>query len=327
MWSHRRRATRGFTGVALAAGFVGSVLVFAAVPRAVDSVQEPVAEHSATRLVNDTLAPLRPDYTAAIAAAIPDPTPTTFRPARTVPRRDPVPVVMPIRGASPRGGFGTRGPMWAVAHSGLDFSVGIGTEAVAVVSATVRAVFMHPSYGWVVELRRSDGVEFWYCHLSRTVVEPGQAVVQGQVVGLTGDTGNTSGPHLHFEVRVDAVPTDPGDFLFNHPGTPGDAPGWAYAYRQEPPAGRSILGWPPSKEEKEKAAREKAAKEKAAREKAARDKAARDNPPASAKPSTGPSPTTDSDHEDEPAPTSSPMHSAAPTPAAPTSAPSAPPAP
>lgn len=329
MWSHRVRAARGFAGAALATGFVGSVLAFAALPRAVDTAQQPVAEHSATQLVSDTLAPLRPNYAAAVAAAIPDSATAVFRAARTLPRRDPVPVVMPIRGASPRGGFGTRGPMWAVAHSGLDFSTGIGTEALAVVSGTVRAVFMHPAYGWVVELQRSDGVEFWYCHLSRTIAEPGQAVAQGQVIGLTGDTGNTSGPHLHFEVRVDAVPTDPADFLFNHPGRPGDAPGWAYAYRQEPPPGHSILGWPPSKEEKEKAAKEKAAKEKAAKEKAAREKAARekaaleesgrDSPPASEKPTPGPSQTAGSSDDDEPAPTSGPTHSPAPTPPAPTS--------
>lgn len=308
MWSSRGRALRGIGGVSLAVAFVGSVCGFASLPRAGATPQQPTApERSAVRFA-DSLALIPPNFGSVVGAAAVSP-PSAFRQiARIGPRRDPVPVVMPITGVTPRGGFGTRGPMWAVAHSGLDFSTGIGTPAVAVVSGTIRAVFMHPSFGWVEELQRSDGVEFWYCHLSQPMAEPGQVVAQGQVVGLTGDTGNTSGPHLHFEVRVDAVPTDPADFLFNHPGTPGGSPSWAYSYRQEPPPGRTIVGWPPTKAEKEKAAREKAAKEKAAREKVARDKEH-----ASGKPTARPTPTSSSTGGTDPEHTPSPTPSQAPT--------------
>lgn len=327
MWSPRGRALRGIGGVSLAVAFVGSVFGFAMLPRAGATPQQPPPTGPSATWFADSLALLPPSFGTAVGAASVAP-PSSFRQiAHTVPRRDPAPVVMPITGAAPRGGFGTRGPMWAVAHSGLDFSTGIGTPAVAVVSGTIRAVFMHPSFGWVEELQRSDGVEFWYCHLSQPIAEPGQTVKQGQVVGLTGDTGNTSGPHLHFEVRVDGVPTDPADFLFNHPGTPGPSPSWAQAYRQEPPPGRTIIGWPPTKEEKEKAAREKAAREKAVREKAARkqaarDKAARDKGHVTSSPTARPTPTpTPSFSADtDPEPTPSPTRSQEPTsePTAPT---------
>lgn len=314
MWSSRGRALRGIGGVGLAAAFVGSVFGFAMLPRASATPhQAPPADAPAMARFADSLALLPPNFGTAVGAASLG-TPSPFRQiARARPSRDPVAVVMPIAGVTPRGGFGARGPMWAVAHSGLDFSTGIGTPAVAVVSGTIRAVFMHPSFGWVEELQRSDGVEFWYCHLSQPVAEPGQTVAQGQVVGLTGDTGNTSGPHLHFEVRVDAVPTDPADFLFNHPGTPGEAPSWAYSYRQEPPPGHTIVGWPPTKAEKEKAAREKAAAEKAAREKAAREKEARDKGHESASPTARPTPASSPTSGPDTDPTPSPTHSQTPT--------------
>ncbi len=154
---------------------------------------------------------------------------------------DPFPVIAPIDGAPVTGSFGTTGPYWAVAHSGADISATTGTPVKAVVGGNIKSIFVHPSYGTVVRLVRKDGVEIWYCHLSKPLVLPGQHVDQGAVVGLVGATGNTTGPHLHLEVRVDHTPTDPLQFFLTTPGKPAAPPAWAYAYRQDPPAGSSIL--------------------------------------------------------------------------------------
>jgi murein DD-endopeptidase MepM/ murein hydrolase activator NlpD len=156
-------------------------------------------------------------------------------------KSDPFPVIAPIDGAPVTGSFGTTGPYWAVAHSGSDISATTGTPVKAVVSGVIKSIFVHPSYGTVVRLVRKDDVEIWYCHLSKPLVLPGQHVDQGAIVGEVGATGNTTGPHLHLEVRVDHTPTDPLQFFLTTPGKPADPPAWAYAYRQDPPAGSSIL--------------------------------------------------------------------------------------
>jgi murein DD-endopeptidase MepM/ murein hydrolase activator NlpD len=156
-------------------------------------------------------------------------------------KKDPFPVIAPIDGAPATGSFGTTGPHWAVAHSGADFSAATGTPVKAVVSGEIRSIFAHPSYGTVVRLVRKDDVEIWYCHLSKPLVLPGQHVDQGAIVGEVGATGNTTGPHLHLEVRVNHTPTDPLQFFLTTPGTPADPPAWAAPYRQDPPAGSSIL--------------------------------------------------------------------------------------
>lgn len=223
-------------------------------------------------------------------------------------RPDPVPVVTPIRGAGYTTGFGARSKLWAVAHSGLDFSASNGTEAVAVVSGTIRSVFIHPSFGNALQLVRDDGVEMWYCHLSEVLVDAGTRVRQGQVVALTGDTGNTVGPHLHFEVRVGGVPTDPADFLFHTPGIASDPPSWAYAYSQEPAAGFTVIGYPPPKKP-EKPADDEQGTRKPSRPGSSAD-TARPSPSPSASPSATPKPT--SSPEPSASPTATPRPSASP---------------
>lgn len=231
--------------------------------------------------------------------------------ARRTAMKDPYPTVMPIRGAGYESGFGARSKLWAVAHSGLDFSASTGTEAIAVVSGTIRAIFLHPAYGNVVQLVRDDGVEFWYCHLSQSLVEPGDRVRQGQAIALTGATGNVTGPHLHFEVRVAGVPTDPGDFLYHTPGTAGSPPAWAYAYSDTPPPGKTIIGYPPSKKDK-KDERDKAEQDKDAQD----EKGRRPRPSPSATSPAHPTASPDPEPSGSPSPTASPSPSAHPSPSA-----------
>jgi len=155
--------------------------------------------------------------------------------------KDPFPAITPLANAAVVTSYGQLGPHWKVAHGGTDFQASMGTPARAVVSGNVRAVFIHPAYGLVVELIRKDGVEIWYCHLSKVLVWAGQHVSQGAEIALTGASGNTTGPHLHFEVRVNHTPTDPMTFLAVTPGQPGDPAAWAGAYTEEPPEGTHVL--------------------------------------------------------------------------------------
>jgi hypothetical protein len=106
-------------------------------------------------------------------------------------------------------GFGTAGGLWSSgAHTGQDFAAPIGTPVYAAGSGVV--TIEHPSWaGNLVRIDHGGGVETLYAHLSRVDVTDGQTVSAGDPVGLVGDLGNTTGPHLHFEVRLDDVPVDP----------------------------------------------------------------------------------------------------------------------
>jgi murein DD-endopeptidase MepM/ murein hydrolase activator NlpD len=110
-------------------------------------------------------------------------------------------------------GFGVEGERWSTGeHTGQDFAAPTGTPVVASGSGTVTVE--HPDWaGNLVRIDHGGGVETWYAHLSRVDVVPGQQVAAGDPVGLVGSLGNTSGPHLHLEVRLDGEPYDPGQVL------------------------------------------------------------------------------------------------------------------
>ncbi len=123
--------------------------------------------------------------------------------------------------------FGESGSSWQFRHTGLDFQAPTGTPVRAVADAQVVAVAYHPLYGRMMVLETRSGATLWYCHLSRVSVAEGDRVVAGQRVGRIGTTGNSSGSHLHFEVRVADRPTDPEYYLFGkHRGHTKQPPGW-----------------------------------------------------------------------------------------------------
>lgn len=97
-------------------------------------------------------------------------------------------------------------------HSGTDFAVGDG-NAYTAADGTVAAGFWDGAYGNKLVIDHGGGVETWYAHLASFSVSAGDQVRAGQKIGNIGDTGNTSGPHLHFEVRIDGEMTDPIDWL------------------------------------------------------------------------------------------------------------------
>jgi len=107
-------------------------------------------------------------------------------------------------GDAPLGtGYKASGSLWASgSHTGVDFLVGSGTSVHAVAAGTVVSAGWDGSYGNDVIIRHADGKYTLYGHLSRPVVSAGQTVTEGQQIGVSGATGNVTGPHLHFEVRT-----------------------------------------------------------------------------------------------------------------------------
>jgi murein DD-endopeptidase MepM/ murein hydrolase activator NlpD len=128
---------------------------------------------------------------------------------------------LPVSGYRLTARFGYSSSLWSSTHTGLDFAAPSGTPVVAVANATVRSTEYAGAYGNRVILALEDGTEIWYCHLTSFSVSPGETVTGGQQVGTVGSTGNSTGPHLHLEVRPgagDAV--DPYAALVAHGLTP-----------------------------------------------------------------------------------------------------------
>ncbi|MFE7808870.1 M23 family metallopeptidase [Streptomyces sp. NPDC057430] len=110
--------------------------------------------------------------------------------------------VAPVRGYHLGASYGLGGGLWAHRHSGQDFVVPSGTAVLAVHDGTVVEAGWGGAYGWNIVIRHSSGVYTQYAHLSRLGVRTGQRVGTGQVIGRSGSTGNSTGPHLHFEART-----------------------------------------------------------------------------------------------------------------------------
>jgi hypothetical protein len=105
-------------------------------------------------------------------------------------------------------------------HQGMDFGVPVGSPIVSSQSGTVIEVRASPSYGNMVRVRGNDGTETLYAHLSSIGVQQGQQVERGQQIALSGNTGRSTGPHLHFETIRDGQRVDPAPLI----GAGGEAP-------------------------------------------------------------------------------------------------------
>ncbi|NLR69607.1 M23 family metallopeptidase [Novosphingobium sp. ERN07] len=113
-------------------------------------------------------------------------------------------------------GFGYRSDPFtggAAFHAGLDFRGPIGAPIYAAAAGTVSFVGVKQGYGNVVEVSHGNGLMTRYAHMSRTGAQVGQKVDAGAVIGQIGNTGRSTGPHLHFEVRINDRPVNPRPFL------------------------------------------------------------------------------------------------------------------
>ena len=99
-------------------------------------------------------------------------------------------------------------------HNGIDISASYGTDINASADGVVTLVLYDDvGYGWYIIVYHGDGISTLYAHCSKVLVKEGQAVKQGQVIGLVGSTGASSGPHIHFEVRINGKPQNPLDYV------------------------------------------------------------------------------------------------------------------
>lgn len=127
-----------------------------------------------------------------------------------------LPTIVPIDSARIGSTFGRRvDPIAGVGamHEGIDFVADVGTRVIASAGGVVTTAEFHPQYGNLIEIDHGNDFSSRYAHLSKSLVKAGQIVKRGQLVGVSGNTGRSTGPHLHFEVRYKGVAQNPSRFL------------------------------------------------------------------------------------------------------------------
>lgn len=110
--------------------------------------------------------------------------------------------------------YGARSSIRKSTHTGLDISAVKGTDIKVVTDGTVISAEYSGSYGYLVKVDHGNGVETWYAHTSKMYVKKGDTVKAGDVIAAVGSTGNSTGPHLHLEIRVDGEHVNPQDYLY-----------------------------------------------------------------------------------------------------------------
>lgn len=144
------------------------------------------------------------------------------------------PWAFPVRPGTPISGtFGEIGSYWPTGHAGIDFDGELGDPVFAALSGRViTAEFNQGGYGRLIIIRRSDGTEVRYAHLHRILVDVGDRITAGMRIGRMGTTGQSTGVHLHLEVRVNngRTPTDPTSIWSGRRlGIPAAPPAWSCA--------------------------------------------------------------------------------------------------
>lgn len=99
-------------------------------------------------------------------------------------------------------------------HTGLDIATSKGTPIKAAASGVVTYAGYKGSYGYLVVISHGNGIETYYAHCSKIYVNAGDTVNQGDVISAVGSTGNSTGPHLHLEVRVNGVAKNPQNYVY-----------------------------------------------------------------------------------------------------------------
>jgi murein DD-endopeptidase MepM/ murein hydrolase activator NlpD len=135
-------------------------------------------------------------------------------------RKKMIPTMMPVEAPYNASGFGRRidpfTGQWAM-HEGIDFLADVGTPVVAAAGGVVQFAGFHPQYGFMIDVDHGNDLVTRYAHLSKLFVKEGDVVLRGRRVALSGNTGRSTGPHLHFEVRFRGAAQDPKRFLVSTP--------------------------------------------------------------------------------------------------------------
>ena len=124
-----------------------------------------------------------------------------------------MPLSIPVRGSiSSR--FGSRSSVRSSIHTGLDISAPMGTGISPISAGTVTYAARKGSYGHLVVISHGNGVESYYAHCADLYVSVGQNVNSNTTIASVGSTGNSTGPHLHLEIRVNGTPVNPQNYLY-----------------------------------------------------------------------------------------------------------------
>lgn len=110
--------------------------------------------------------------------------------------------------------FGSRSSSRSSMHTGLDISTSLGTGIRPITSGTVVYAGYKGSYGNLVIIDHGNGIQSYYAHCSNIYVSQGQAVDSGTTISAVGSTGNSTGPHLHLEIRIGGSPVNPQNYLY-----------------------------------------------------------------------------------------------------------------
>ncbi len=111
--------------------------------------------------------------------------------------------------------FGSRESIRSYSHTGLDIAAPTGTDIKAAADGEIICSEYMGSYGNLIIISHGNGVETYYGHCSQLYGEVGEKVKAGDIIAAVGSTGNSTGPHLHFEIRVDDEQVDPQNYLYN----------------------------------------------------------------------------------------------------------------
>lgn len=120
----------------------------------------------------------------------------------------------PVKGGITTSGFGDTISRTA-SHNGHDWAVNIGTKVRAAAEGVVELAYFSESYGYNILINHNNGFKTRYAHLSEVKVSKGEKVEQNQVIALSGSTGFSTGPHLHFEVVKDGKRVNPIEYVSN----------------------------------------------------------------------------------------------------------------
>ena len=101
-------------------------------------------------------------------------------------------------------------------HEGLDFPASVGMPVYAAADGIVTTAVQTPDYGNLLKIDHGSGLETRYAHNSKLLVKSGDRVMKGQKIALIGSTGRSTGPHLHYEIRLNGNPLDPREYLRGH---------------------------------------------------------------------------------------------------------------
>ena len=110
--------------------------------------------------------------------------------------------------------FGENSRVRSSSHTGLDIATSTGTPIKVIASGTVVFAESKGSYGKLVKVEHENGVQTWYAHCSKLYVKVGDKVSAGETIAAVGSTGNSTGSHLHLEVRINGTAVNPQKYLY-----------------------------------------------------------------------------------------------------------------